>query len=76
HGIIVKHQLLAGAKEEYHGKIARKIAGAISLAVKVDYFKGDQYKGYELREKLDKQVEEIVKRKQNDITPNPKQPLR
>ncbi len=61
HGIIIKHSLLAGAKEEFHGKIARKIAAAISLAVKVDYFKGDAYKGYELREKLDKNIEGIIK---------------
>src|SRR3989338_5668144 len=59
HGVIIKHSLLAGAKEEYHGKIARKIAAAISLATKVDWFKGDQYQGYGLKEKLEKSVEEI-----------------
>jgi nucleolar protein 56 len=63
HGIIIKHPLLAGAKEELHGKIARKIAAALSLAAKLDYFKGDAYKGYELREKLDSGVATIVNRK-------------
>ena len=64
HGIIIKHALLASAKERYHGKIARRISGAISLAAKMDYFKGDVYKGYELREKLEKQVSEIESRKE------------
>lgn len=56
HGIIIKHPLLASAKNEYHGKIARMIAGAISLAAKIDYFHGNAYSGYELREKLEKRV--------------------
>lgn len=63
HGIIITHPLLASAKNEYHGKIARRIAGVISIAAKLDYFHGDQYKGYELREKLEKQVQEIEKQK-------------
>lgn len=59
HGVILMHPLLANAKEQYHGKIARKLAGKISLAAKCDYFKGDHYTGYELSEKLEKEVEKI-----------------
>lgn len=61
HGIIIKHPLLASAKNNVHGKIARKIASAVSIAAKIDYFKGDAYKGYEMREKLEKDVEKIIK---------------
>ncbi len=60
HGVIIKHPLLASAKNNVHGKIARKIAGAVSIAAKIDYFKGDAYKGYEMREKLDKDVGHIT----------------
>lgn len=72
HGIIVMHPLLASAKNEYHGKIARRLAGAISIAAKLDYFHGDQYKGYELREKLEKQVKEIEKQKKRKESINEK----
>ena len=61
HGVIIKHPLIADAEEELHGEIARKLAGKISIAAKCDYFKGDQYKGYELSEKLEKNIEKIKK---------------
>lgn len=60
HGIIVKHPLLASAKSEYHGKVARKLAGILSIAARLDRFHGDQYKGFALREKLDKDVAMLV----------------
>ncbi len=60
HGIIVKHPLLAAAKSEYHGKVARKLAGILSIAARLDRFHGDPYKGFELREKLDKDVAVLV----------------
>ncbi|MBI5001889.1 NOP58 family protein [Candidatus Woesearchaeota archaeon] len=60
HGIIVKHPLLAGAKGEYHGKVSRKLAGILSIAARLDRFHGDQYKGFALREKLDKDVATLV----------------
>ena len=41
YGILHEHPLIAKAKKKEHGKIARKLADKISLAVKVDYFKGD-----------------------------------
>jgi nucleolar protein 56 len=56
HGVIINHPLLSGAKQSEHGKIARGIASAISIAVKVDYFKkrDDNTTGKELRKELDK----------------------
>ena len=41
HGIIVNHPLISRAPNKLHGKIARKLADKISIAVKVDYFKGE-----------------------------------
>jgi nucleolar protein 56 len=60
HGVIVTHPLLASARNAVHGKIARKIAAAVSIAAKMDYFKGESFKGYELREKLNKDVQNIT----------------
>lgn len=40
HGIIIKHPLISSAKQKEHGKRARTLADKISIAVKVDYFKG------------------------------------
>ncbi|MFA6888725.1 MAG: hypothetical protein WC254_04490 [Candidatus Woesearchaeota archaeon] len=60
HGVIIRHPLLASAKNAVHGKIARKIASAVSLAAKIDYFRGDSYTGYGLRDQLDKDVHLIT----------------
>ena len=56
HGIILQHPLLAKAKKEYRGKVARTLADKISIAVKVDYFKGEF-----IGDKLRKEVEERTK---------------
>jgi len=40
HGIIHEHQLIQKSKEEMHGKAARALADKLSIAVKIDYFKG------------------------------------
>ena len=60
HGVIITHPLLASAKNPVHGKIARKIASAVSIAAKIDHFRGDSYTGYGLREKLEKDVKKIT----------------
>lgn len=39
-GIIHEHQLIQKSKKEMHGKAARALADKLSIAVKVDYFKG------------------------------------
>ncbi|MBS3137218.1 hypothetical protein J4232_02185 [Candidatus Woesearchaeota archaeon] len=55
HGIIINHPLIAAAKAKEHGKIARHVAAAISIAVRVDYFNGSKTVGKELRAKLERQ---------------------
>jgi nucleolar protein 56 len=40
-GIIHEHQLILKSKNEVHGKIARVLADKLSIAVRVDYFKGE-----------------------------------
>ena len=41
HGIIFNHILLQRAKREMRGKIARALADKLSIAAKMDYFKGE-----------------------------------
>ncbi|HLC49954.1 MAG TPA: NOP5/NOP56 family protein [Candidatus Nanoarchaeia archaeon] len=41
HGVIVHHPLIAKASEKMHGKVARSLADKISIAAKIDYFKGE-----------------------------------
>ena len=52
HGIIVHHPLISEAPDKMHGKIARVLADKISIASKVDYFKG-KFIGNKLKEKLE-----------------------
>ena len=52
HGVIVSHPLIAKAPEKMHGKVARTLADKISIAAKVDYFKG-KFIGDELRKALE-----------------------
>ena len=54
HGFIAHHPLIASAPQALHGKIARALADKMSLAVKMDYFKG-KFIG-------DKLLEEVQKR--------------
>ncbi|MBI5392375.1 hypothetical protein HZA96_00770 [Candidatus Woesearchaeota archaeon] len=55
HGIIINHPLIAGAKAKDHGKVARHVAAAMSIAARVDYFKGSKTMGRDLRDKLEQQ---------------------
>jgi nucleolar protein 56 len=52
HGIIVNHPLISGAPQKEHGKRARALADKISLAAKLDYFKGE-FIGDKLRKELE-----------------------
>lgn len=58
-GLIINHPLLANAKENEKGKIARHLASAISIACRVDYFGGNTNTGYKLREKVEKFVKNL-----------------
>lgn len=53
YGILLQHKLVAGAKKEMKGKVAKALADKISIAVKVDYFKGEPI-GHRLYEELKK----------------------
>ena len=52
HGMLVQHPLVAQAKQKDHGKRARTLADKISIAVKVDYFKGE-FIGKKLKKALE-----------------------
>lgn len=61
HGIIFQHPLIHDAKRWQRGKIARALAGKLTIAARVDAF-GGKYAGDELKADLDKRVEEIYER--------------
>ena len=52
HGIIIGHPLIAKAPERMHGKVARALADKISIAAKIDYFRG-KFIGDRLRKELE-----------------------
>jgi nucleolar protein 56 len=54
YGIIVLHPLVNAMKRSDKGHVARSLASKISLAAKIDYFGTDDYRGYEMREELEK----------------------
>lgn len=57
YGILHEHPLISQAKQNMHGKIARSLADKISIAIKVDYFKGEF-----IGDKLAKGLEKKFKR--------------
>jgi nucleolar protein 56 len=71
HGIIFQHPLIHDAKHWQRGKIARALAGKLSIAARVDAFSG-KYAGNELKADLDKRIEEIRKRYEKPPPPSPK----
>ncbi len=58
HGIIFQSPFIHSAKKHQRGKIARTIAGKLSIAARVDYFSGE-FIGPNLLEELEKRVEAI-----------------
>lgn len=56
YGILFQHPLIQKNKKSLHGKIARTLADKISMAAKVDYFKGKF-----IGDKLRKEVEDKFK---------------
>jgi nucleolar protein 56 len=71
HGIIFQHPLIHDAKRWQRGKIARALAGKLSIATRVDAFKG-KYVGDEIKADLEKRVEEIKERYDKAPLINPK----
>lgn len=53
HGILVNHEMVKQAPFKERGKVARALADKITIAVKVDYFKGE-FIGDKLRMDLEK----------------------
>ena len=51
HGLIANHPLIAQAPQNMHGKIARALADKISIAARIDYFKG-KFLGDKLKKTL------------------------
>jgi len=51
HGLIHEHQLVQKSKAKMHGKVARALADKLSIAVKIDYFKG-KFIGDKLKKEL------------------------
>ncbi|MDH5779994.1 MAG: C/D box methylation guide ribonucleoprotein complex aNOP56 subunit [Candidatus Bathyarchaeota archaeon] len=58
HGLIFQHNLIQEAKPWQRGKVARGLAGKISIAARVDAFSG-KYKGDELKADLERRIKEI-----------------
>ncbi|MGD9131609.1 MAG: C/D box methylation guide ribonucleoprotein complex aNOP56 subunit [Candidatus Bathyarchaeota archaeon] len=71
HGIIFQHPLIHDAKRWQRGKIARALAGKLSIAARVDAFSG-KYAGDELKADLEKRIEEIKERYEKPPPPSPK----
>jgi len=62
HGLIFAYPKLRGAPLKLRGKIARRLASKLSIAAKVDFFKGE-FVGDRLARELDEQISKIVKTK-------------
>jgi nucleolar protein 56 len=58
HGIIFQHSLIHEAKRWQRGKVARALAGKLTIAARIDAFSG-KYAGDELKVDLEKRIEEI-----------------
>lgn len=54
YGILINHPLVQDAKRDEKGKTARALASKISLAAKIDFFRGPDYKGLEMKQELDR----------------------
>jgi nucleolar protein 56 len=71
HGIIFQHPLIHDGKRWQRGKIARALAGKLTIAARVDAFNGE-YMGDKLKADLEKRIEEIKKRYKKPPSPPPK----
>ncbi len=71
HGLIFQHTLLHDAKRWQRGKIARVIAGKLSIAARADAF-GGNYIGERLKEEVNKRLAEIQEKYKD--APPPKEP--
>jgi len=58
HGVIIQHPLLNSAKQKDKGKVARVLADKISIATRVDYYKG-QFVGDRLKKEIEERVKQL-----------------
>ncbi len=52
HGIILEHPMLAGARRQDRGRVARALADKLSMAARIDFFRGE-FAGERLRKELE-----------------------
>jgi len=71
HGIIFQHSLIHEAKRWQRGKVARALAGKLTIAARIDVFSG-KYAGDKLKADLEKRIEEI--KEKYEKPPPPKKP--
>jgi len=62
HGLIFAYPRLRGSPLKARGKIARKLASKLSIASRVDFFKGE-FVGDKLAKALDDQINSVVKKR-------------
>ena len=75
HGIIFQSGQIHQAPFHQRGKIARALAGKISIATRIDYFTGGEEQASKLEDDLKRRVDDITKRFPNPPT-RKKQPPR
>jgi nucleolar protein 56 len=61
HGVIFQHTAIHQSPRWQRGKIARALAGKLSIAARIDSFGGD-FLGEQLRNNVEKKIEEIKER--------------
>ena len=61
HGVIFQHTAIHQSPRWQRGKIARTLAGKLSIASRIDFF-GGEFLGEKLRSDVDRKVEEIKER--------------
>ncbi|MBE0523449.1 MAG: rRNA biogenesis protein [Methanosarcinales archaeon] len=59
HGVIFQHPAISGSSRWLRGKIARKLASSISIAIRVDYYSGDYRR--EIAESFNRKLEALHK---------------
>ena len=72
HGILFQHSLIHEAKYWQRGRIARALAGKLSIAARTDAFTG-KYIGDELKASLERRIKEV---QQKYEAPPPQQPIK
>ena len=61
HGVIFQHAAIHQAPRWQRGKIARALSGKLTIAARIDAFKGD-FMGDKLRDTVNKKIEQIKER--------------